>query len=55
VGLAWEAAPAVTGMDFGAEYAGVMVAEAETSGDIANIALAKVQAADVAHNYARPL
>lgn len=53
--LAWEAALSVTGMDFGAEYAGIMVAEAEKSGDAAAIARAKAEAAQFARDYARPL
>ncbi|WP_310476804.1 DUF4199 domain-containing protein [Sandarakinorhabdus sp.] len=53
--LAWEAALAVTGMDFGAEYAGMMVAEAAKSGDAAAIAKAKAAAAQFAHDYAQPL
>jgi hypothetical protein len=52
--LAWEAALAVTGMDFGAEYAGMMVADAEKSGDAAAIARAKAQAAQFARDYAQP-
>ncbi len=53
--LAWEAALAVTGMDFGAEYAGMMVAEAQKSGDAAAIARARADAAQFAADYARPL
>jgi len=53
--LAWEAALSVTGMDFGAEYAGMMVAEAEKSGDAAAIAQARADAAQFARDYARPL
>lgn len=53
--LAWEAALAVTGMDFGAEYAGFMVAEAQKSGDAAAVARAKAEAAEFAAQYARPL
>ena len=53
--LAWEAALAVTGMDFGAEYAGMMMAEAQMSGDAAAIARAKAEAAQFARDYARPL
>ena len=53
--LAWEAALAVTGMDFGAEYAGMMVADAEKSGNAAAIARARTDAAQFARNYARPL
>lgn len=53
--LAWEAALAVTGMDFGAEYAGMMVADAQKSGDAAAIAAAQAEAAEFARNYARPL
>lgn len=52
--LAWEAALAVTGMDFGAEYAGFMVAEAEKSGDAAAVARARAEAAQFARDYARP-
>lgn len=53
--LAWEAALSVTGMDFGAEYAGMMVAEAAKSGDAATLAAAKAEAAQFARDYARPL
>jgi len=53
--LAWEAALAVTSMDFGAEYAGMMVAEAEKTRDAAAIARAKAEAALFARDYARPL
>jgi hypothetical protein len=53
--LAWEAALSVTGMDFGAEYAGMMVAEAARSGDPAAVANAKAEAAEFARDYARPL
>ncbi|MFZ4382147.1 MAG: DUF4199 domain-containing protein [Sandarakinorhabdus sp.] len=53
--LAWEAALAVTGMDFGTEYAGYMVAEAQKSGDPAAVARAKAEAAEFARNYAQPL
>lgn len=53
--LAWEAALAVTGMDFGAEYAGMMVAEAQKTGDAAAIARARIDAAQFARDYARPL
>ncbi len=53
--LAWEAALAVTGMDFGAEYAGMMVADAQESGDAAAIARVRVEAAQFAADYARPL
>ena len=53
--LAWEAALAVTGMDFGAEYAGIMVAEAAKTGDAAAIAHARAEAAQFARDYARPL
>lgn len=53
--LAWEAALAVTRMDFGAEYAGYMLAEAQKSGDPAAIARARLDAAEFARNYARPL
>ncbi len=53
--LAWEAALAVSGMDFGAEYAGFMVAEAQKTGDAAAIARAKAEAAQFARDYARPL
>ena len=52
---AWEAALAVTGMDFGAEYAGFMLAEAQESGDPAAIARARIEAAAFAEHYARPL
>jgi hypothetical protein len=52
---AWEAALAVTGMDFGAEYAGFMIAEAQKSGDPAVIAKAGADAAAFAAQYARPL
>jgi hypothetical protein len=52
--LAWEAALAVTAMDFGAEYAGMMVAEAQKSGDAAAVARAKADAAQFARDYARP-
>jgi hypothetical protein len=52
---AWEAALAVTGMDFGAEYAGFMIAEAQKSGDPAVIAKARADAAAFAAQYARPL
>ena len=52
--LAWEAALAVTGMDFGAEYAGMMVAEAEKTRDAAAIAKAKAEAAQFARDYAQP-
>ena len=50
--LAWEAALAVTGMDFGAEYAGMMLAEAEKTRDAA--AKAKAEAAQFARDYAQP-
>lgn len=53
--LAWEAALAVTGMDFGAEYAAMMIAEAQSSGDPATIARARAEAAAFAAQYARPL
>lgn len=53
--LAWEAALAVTGMDYGAEYAGMMVAEAAKSGDPAALARARTDAAAFAADYARPL
>lgn len=53
--LAWEAALAVTGMDFGAEYAAMMVAEAQASGDAAAIARTRIAAAQFAADYARPL
>jgi hypothetical protein len=52
--LAWEAALAVTGMDFGAEYAGMMLAEAEKTRDAAAIAKAKAEAAQFARDYAQP-
>ena len=52
---AWEAALAVTGMDFGAEYAGFMIAEAQKSGDPAAIAKARIESAAFAADYARPL
>jgi hypothetical protein len=52
---AWEAALAVTGMDFGAEYAGFMIAEAQKTGDAAAIAQARADAAAFAAQYARPL
>ncbi|OYU16473.1 MAG: DUF4199 domain-containing protein [Alphaproteobacteria bacterium PA4] len=53
--LAWEAALAVTAMDFGAEYAGQMVAEAERSGATGTaLARARAEAAQFASNYARP-
>lgn len=52
--LAWEAALSVTGMDFGAEYAGMMVAEARTNGDVAAIARAQAEAAQFTRDYARP-
>lgn len=52
--LAWEAALAVTGMDFGAEYAGHMLAEAQKSGDAAAIARARAEAAAFAASYANP-
>jgi hypothetical protein len=51
--LAWEAALAVTGMDYGAEYAGMMVAEAQKSGDAAAIATATAEAAQFARDYAQ--
>ena len=51
---AWEAALAVTGMDFGAEYAGMMLAEAEKTRDAAAIAKAKAEAAQFARDYAQP-
>jgi hypothetical protein len=53
--LAWEAALAVTGMDFGADYAGFMIAEAEKSGDPAAVARARAEAAAFARQYAQPL
>ncbi|OYQ26001.1 hypothetical protein CHU93_12375 [Sandarakinorhabdus cyanobacteriorum] len=53
--LAWEAALSVTGMDFGAEYAGAMVADAVQGGDAATIARVKAEAAQFAADYARPL
>ena len=52
---AWEAALAVTGMDFGAEYASFMIAEAQKSGDPAAVARARAEAAAFAAQYARPL
>jgi hypothetical protein len=52
--LAWEAALAVTSMDFGAEYAGMMLAEAEKTRDAAAIAKAKAEAAQFARDYAQP-
>jgi hypothetical protein len=51
--LAWEAALAVTGMDFGAEYAAAMVADAQRSGDAAIIARARAEAAQFAAGYAQ--
>lgn len=51
--LAWEAALAVTGMDFGAEYAGFMIAEAQKSGDAAAIDRARAEAAQFARDYAQ--
>jgi hypothetical protein len=53
--LAWEAALAVTGMDFGAEYAAMMVADAQKSGDAATIARVQAEAAQFAADYDRPL
>ncbi|MEI6419841.1 MAG: DUF4199 domain-containing protein [Sphingomonadales bacterium] len=54
--LAWEAALAVTGMDFGQEYAGMLVAEAEKAGATgAKLAQAKAEAASFARDYAQPL
>jgi hypothetical protein len=53
--LAWEAALAVTGMDFGADYAAAMVAEAVKGGDAAAIARVKAEAAQFAADYAQPL
>lgn len=53
--LAWEAALSVTGMDFGAEYAGAMVADAVKGGDAATIARVKAEAAQFASDYAQPL
>jgi len=53
--LAWEAALAVTGMDFGADYATALVADAQTSGDAATIARVKAEAAQFAADYAQPL
>lgn len=53
--LAWEAALAVTGMDFGAEYAAAMIAEAEATRDAATIATARAAAAAFASQYAQPL
>jgi len=52
--LAWEAALAVTAMDFGAEYAAMMVADAQKSGDAATIARVQAEAAQFARDYARP-
>jgi hypothetical protein len=42
------------GMDFGAEYAGMMLAEAEKTRDAAAIAKAKAEAAQFARDYAQP-
>lgn len=53
--LAWEAALSVTGMDFGADYAAAMVAEAQASGDAAAIARVTAEAAQFARDYAQPL
>jgi hypothetical protein len=53
--LAWEAALAVTGMDFGGEYAAALLAEAQKSGDAAAIAKAQAAGAQFAADYARPL
>ena len=54
--LAWEAALAVTGMDFGAEYAGMMVSQARAAGATgAALAKAQAEAAAFARDYARPL
>jgi hypothetical protein len=51
--LAWEAALAVTGMDFGGEYAAALVAAAQKSGDAAAIARAQAEGAQFAANYAK--
>jgi hypothetical protein len=54
--IAWEAALAVTGMDFGAEYAGMMVAQAKAAGASgAALARAEAEAAAFARDYAQPL
>lgn len=53
--LTWEVALAVTGMDYGAEYARVMVGEAQKTGDAAAVAAARADAAAFAAQYARPL
>lgn len=51
--LAWEAALSVTGMDFGADYAAAMVAEAVKGGDAATIAKTRAEAAQFAADYAK--
>lgn len=54
--LAWEAALAVSGMDFGAEYAGMLVQQARESGASgAALAQAQAEAAAFARDYAQPL